>query len=631
MATYFFRNAGVNWGTASNWSLTDGGGATGAVPTSADDALFSNNSGPCTVDTNQKVCKTLDFTRGTGYTNTITMTNSIVISGSVTLNAAMGVAGSQGLLVNATATLTSNGFVWPNSFEMRATATFTLADDWAITGLLTFGVGTNTVAGGKTITVAGGLTVNTTTSMTGTILMTGGTWSGAAQIGLTELKFQGNISISSGTKFVGTTMTYISGTVTHSGTLNLSNATMNTNGITWVNITCVTNQTWTLSSDLVMSGNLTGLGANTLAINGAFNCKVGGNLTLTGGNWTGTAKIVLNGSTSQTWSGTGTLGINMDFNATGTIVVSGSVDYGIKTLKYVAGTMTVTGSTLNIPTASSCTLDTNGMTWNNVTQNGTSAITLSSDLSLGTNSTFTYAGGASGATNGAFNINCAKNFTNSSSMSGTATIVMTGTGNLTGGTMAVNCTINTAGTITMVGTWTYNTKTITYVAGTFNANSQTLTIGANTTLNTSGINWFNILVNAGSWTLTSDLTVTNNYTVATNTTQNGVHNTTCKNYSNQTVSVSITYVSGCIITITNSLVLTGTVASNLILKSGTATSAVFFNLNYGATQDVSHVTATDIDSSGGQTIWDFKGALTRTVNWNLLVAPPTNVCRTFVV
>jgi len=48
MATYYFRNVGTDWGTAANWSLTNGGGATGAVPTASDDALFTINSGNCT-------------------------------------------------------------------------------------------------------------------------------------------------------------------------------------------------------------------------------------------------------------------------------------------------------------------------------------------------------------------------------------------------------------------------------------------------------------------------------------------------------------------------------------------------------------------------------------------------------
>ena len=59
------------------------------------------------------------------------------------------------------------------------------------------------------------------------------------------------------------------------------------------------------------------------------------------------------------------------------------------------------------------------------------------------------------------------------------------------------------------------------------------------------------------------------------------------------------------------------------LKAATASSATFFNLQSGASQNISFISATDINSSGGQSLWDYKGTLLRTVNWNLLTAPAT--------
>lgn len=46
-------------------------------------------------------------------------------------------------------------------------------------------------------------------------------------------------------------------------------------------------------------------------------------------------------------------------------------------------------------------------------------------------------------------------------------------------------------------------------------------------------------------------------------------------------------------------------------------------------QDVGFVTATDMDSSGGVTIWDYKGLLSNTLNWNLFQYPQA-VAYTFV-
>lgn len=105
-ASYYFRNAAVNWGTSTNWSLTDGGGATGAVPTSSDLVYFTVNSGNCTLDASDKVCKAINFT---GYTNTITFTNNLTVSGSIILSTGMSFAGSGTLTINAAGGLTTKG------------------------------------------------------------------------------------------------------------------------------------------------------------------------------------------------------------------------------------------------------------------------------------------------------------------------------------------------------------------------------------------------------------------------------------------------------------------------------------------------------------------------------------------
>lgn len=66
MATYYFRNATATWGTASNWSLSSGGPANGAIPGNGDDVIFDSNSrATCTLNTNRN-CRTLSFTNWTG-------------------------------------------------------------------------------------------------------------------------------------------------------------------------------------------------------------------------------------------------------------------------------------------------------------------------------------------------------------------------------------------------------------------------------------------------------------------------------------------------------------------------------------------------------------------------------------
>ena len=105
-ASYYFRTGGGNWGTAGNWSLTDGGGATGAVPTSSDLAYFTSNSGNCTLDASNKVCKAFN---AYSYTGTLTMTYSITVSGSVVIGTGMIITGAGTWTINAAGGFTTNG------------------------------------------------------------------------------------------------------------------------------------------------------------------------------------------------------------------------------------------------------------------------------------------------------------------------------------------------------------------------------------------------------------------------------------------------------------------------------------------------------------------------------------------
>src|ERR1035437_6874202 len=132
MVIYFFRNTGnVNYNVTANWSLTDGGGATGAVPTSSDDVKIANNSGNLTVNV-LSVAKSIDFTN---FTGTLTMTSSITVSGNVTLVAGMNITGVGNLTINSAATLTSAGKTWTGGLIFAGSAqTFTLADNWIVNG-----------------------------------------------------------------------------------------------------------------------------------------------------------------------------------------------------------------------------------------------------------------------------------------------------------------------------------------------------------------------------------------------------------------------------------------------------------------------------------------------------------------
>ena len=497
-ANIFTGTTNSNWGTATNWSL-------GAVPTATDTntATFNATSPNCTVNV-AAVCNNIDFT---GYTNTITMTNGITVSGNVTFDSTMSsrVTGSGSLTINATSAIVTNGATWKNALTFSGTSTTkTITGTLTVTGLFSI-LNTLTINGGALI-LNGGLSSVNAGSGTTTITLGGGTWSSTGILGC-PLTFAGNSTISGTVNFSGT-LTYTSGTITTTGsTIGISGtSTLNVGSIIWNNITL--SGTITLLSGLTCTGTLN---ANGGTINGLYNITVGGSLTVTN-TTSGTASIILNGT--GTWSGTGTIQNNLTINTAGTITVSGTVNYNTGTLIYTAGTVTTTSSTLTI--ALSTTLNTSGMTWNNITLTGASqTYTLTSDLNC--SGTFTTSVSGTALMNGLYNVNCSGSLSIGASGlgAGTATFVMTGTGTWSGsGFLKNNLTFNTTGTITISGSVSYATGTLTYMSGNVITGGSTLTTQTTVTLNVNGIAWYNVNIAATTVTFTSDLTVNGLLTVS---------------------------------------------------------------------------------------------------------------------
>ena len=137
MATYYFRNTGTGvWGTSSNWSLTSGGGATGAVPTASDTAVFDSNSISCTLNTSNRVCLALSATT---YTNTLAFTTlNLTVSGNINLGSGMTLTTTTGgLVVNANSTITTNGKTMSVPFSaLTGGITLTFADDFILSNSL---------------------------------------------------------------------------------------------------------------------------------------------------------------------------------------------------------------------------------------------------------------------------------------------------------------------------------------------------------------------------------------------------------------------------------------------------------------------------------------------------------------
>jgi hypothetical protein len=512
----------------SKWSLTSGGAGGQATPTSADDVFLDNGTGTGNVTMGASYtasCKTLICTGYVGTLDLSAASSFISAFGNVTLGAGMTITGGVTRLnINATSTITSNGVEWTGNITGAFNGTVTVADNWTI---------------GQGYNATGSVTV---------------TWNG------NRLKIKGGLTTAGvGQAVAGTTIFEFIGT--------------------------------------------------------------------------GTIAMVVSESA--------TMGVPFRFDTAGTITITGLKTATGASISYIAGTVNVTG-VLRI--GANITLNTVGMTWGTVQLvSGLSiSIQLNSDLYVSGSWSFS-AGGLNTTLNG-FTV-----YWGGGTMSGTMTtndiigttnwvINATCTINLatmTTGRWQQNITINTAGTVTFLNVVPISTKTLTYTSGTVVTTGSELRIGSashSTTLNTAGITWNNVSVtNTGTVTVNSLLTIAGTLSLTGNTTFAGTAGWTCGTLTVVSVSPTHILVSGRTYTVTTAISeFLGTNAAKALLRSSSGGNQAIFTLNQGATQLLSFVNGTDIDSSLGQTIWSYRGVLNNTINWNTFTTPPTGSASTYV-
>ncbi len=386
MASYWFRNTGdQNWGTASNWSLTDGGLATGAVPTSSDDAFFSSNSGPCTINAVGRVCKTLIMAGiGAGdYASTLTATQSVTVSGDVKFSAGMTITGTAVLTINATSTITSGGQTWTGTLLLGGTSiTYTLAADFTVATLAVSASGTPVLNGAFNLNVTGSWT-----SMTGqlqgtaTVVFIGtGTFGSAtaARINVT-INTAGTFTINTTANFGGATFKYIAGTIVNTGSsMNFGVAgtttTIDCSGMTFNNVLFIgSSGTITLLSDLNIAGTTQfGNGSGTLTGTGSFTLNCVGNIAMgSSGSFTSTSWTV-NVTGNSTFTSSGQFAV-LDFrintgsntfthSQNGSVIGSPTVTH---TITYVTGIINITSTSI-LSVAGSVVWNTEGIVWNQI-------------------------------------------------------------------------------------------------------------------------------------------------------------------------------------------------------------------------------------------------------------------------
>lgn len=162
--------------------------------------------------------------------------------------------------------------------------------------------------------------------------------------------------------------------------------TLNFNGVTWpYDFELAANSSKTLASDITITGTLfvTGLTV-TLLTSTARKLYLLGGLTNSARLSSSQVDVYLQGGTWSQSTTTTTHYVDVPLFLDGNITVSGAnVSYGFRTLTYVSGIITTTGSILNLR-GGNCTFNTPGVLWGTINNTLTNlTLTLASDLDAG--------------------------------------------------------------------------------------------------------------------------------------------------------------------------------------------------------------------------------------------------------
>jgi len=588
MAAKVFSDAGGNWSDNAAW-------VGGSPAVDGDTVTATGTSGNITIDV-ASACTSIILTN---YVGILTFNAALTVGGTVTFVSGMGtIAGSSDLICTTTATLTSGGKVLSGGLQLGGTSkTYTLGDNWSVTGVLNFNGTTGTVITGtaKTITVAGGLTVgvNVTTATTPGVIMTGGAWTGAGILRI-NLTFQGGtITLLNGSNYFDTkTLTYTSGTIVVTGnTLQCAaSTTFVGNNLHWNNVT------------------ITGGGASfsiyipaIFYVDGTLTCAMTGNQYFSN-NFL--AMIV--GAFTISGAG-GTLGIPGNITVTNALTISvvGTLTFSFIQAGYngTAATLTITGAATLIAANGSWTIA------------GTTTITANCTFNVGAGSPLWY---TAGFIHGAYNVGGSASITlTGGTWSGTGTWVpaVTLAGNITidAGTRYCGSLACTSGPITLAGV----NLSCAQVSPIFN---------------TDPLVWDSLILtytaSAVTVTINSLLSISGTFTLANvATTFAGTAGFTVGTLTNTTITATriFTFANGKTYTIRDAFTTVHAAAQTVrfTFTSDHASIKAIIILGSSATQNVGFVDPTRIDSSAGQQIFSYKGTITTCLNW--ISAYPVNI------
>ena len=396
---------------------------------------------------------------------------------------------------------------------------------------------------------------------------------------------------------------------------------------------------WTIVGSLTRTGAIAYTiagsgGVRTISVQGSF---TGGSLTFSSITLRMTGTGNLSGGMASS-SGN----VTFEINTAGTISHNGTFSLNGIIFTYTSGTFNSTATlacgnnTVTFNNWGNINRSFSAFDWNALLSGQT--ITLNSDVYITNNVTFTGNSNNNVINGAAFKFYVGGSITGSSlRLSGTASIELIGSTNasITIGTLNNSLTINKNPLATLtLNSFIYGQTggTLTYTNGLLNLGTSTITISANNDCTINNMTFWNLTI-PGLSTITQNVanTIQNNLTLAAtnNVTFAGTAGWTCANLICTTPARTITLQNSITYTTTTFANMVATAASPITMTSSSLSIRAIWTLNNGASQIMTYINGTRIDSSLGQTIYSFGGVLTDTINWNQLTVPGT-VAYTFV-
>lgn len=430
---------------------------------------------------------------------------------------------------------------------------------------------------------------------------------------------------------------------TSTGTLIFSTSSSGTPltsaGLVWpgnITFAAATARNYTLGDNWSIDGNLVfrSLASPATSITmTSFSIKVRGNVTVGDTSSatiypavTGTTTIILEtAATTTVTTNNTTVGTVVPFrtplaiNATGTVVFSTpGAKLALGNVTYTAGTVTTAGSTIhwNAP----ATLTTSGMSWSSLIVVTSTTLTLSSALNISSTGSLSLLGNCVINTSA---VNLSGNMaTGTGTHTGTSTFNIAGTTSTitqgVGGAFRISIDINSSGTVTFSTNFNWGASGITfrYIAGTFSMSSV--------------LTWTNSAGPSNYLMLGSGLTFPT-FIASSSFLFTGVGTIGCNFYAliSNAPGITMIFRDTSTYNVINQFELGGTLASPIQVSSLNSAVYSVLTISPAATLDVAYVSATRIDSSLGQTVWNYAGNITNTLNWNLLNPQPPNLSAVF--